>query len=359
MRLRALLAAALLALPMAGCLTDPAGEPSPPPGDAPPTAFQNGTWPSGAAARGFIESYVMTHPYRVEHAAFQSFMDTARTDLEGTLRTMGAYNVSRHAYEGGVNILAVKEGASRPQQWVVLSAHYDTVGAGVGSTVYGAWDDGAGVATVLELARAFADWEFPYTVAFAFFDGEEKGLVGSRAFVAALADRADVDVLANLNTDPPGLNWPCGDAAGPFPVKAIHGEVEGMEPAQGRSGWLWNATLHALDATGVPAEVRDHSPGIPVATAAGRGVTGGSDHASFGAGGIANIFLGGTPTTAAPDGSAAALTYPLHTPLDTLQAMDARCASGGAGSSLSGGLQTILDLYAHALSWMAVNPAPA
>jgi hypothetical protein len=367
-RLRASLALALLVLPLAGCLSASTALPDLPEGQTPPAAFGNGTWPDGASARGFIESYVMTHPFRVDSPQYASYMQDARDDLAALLGSMGGnYSVVLDAYQGsspGVNILAIKNGTTHPHQWVVLSAHYDTVGTGVGTTVYGAWDDGAGVATLLELARAFADWEFPFTVAFAFFDGEEKGLVGSGAFVERIVEDASVEVLANLNTDPPGLNWPCGDAAGPFPVKAIHGEVDGMEPDQGRSAWLWQGVRHGLDASKVPEAVRDFSPGIPIATAAGTGLTGGSDHQSFGGAGIANVFLGGTPTTAVPPGSgpeqatAAALTYPLHTPLDTLQAMDARCASGGPGSSLAGGLQTILDTFAHSLSWLANNPVP-
>lgn len=350
---------ALAAVLLAGCSSLPDPEPGLPSDD---TDLKQGTWPDGASARAFIESYVMTHPYRVAGEPFDSMgtMATARDSLVGLLEGFGNLTVERHDYGTGQNILAFKQGTTRPDTWVVLSAHYDSIGVGTGSTVYGAWDNGAGTATLLELARAMHDWEFPYTLVFAFFDGEEKGLVGSTRFVEEYVLGQGRDIAANFNTDPPGLNWPCGDATGPFPVKVIH-EMEkvGKTSELPRYAWLHAAVEDGLGRSEVPMEVRDYTPGIPIARAADRGLRGQSDHVSFDKVDIANVFLGGTPTTTAPQGAGAALTYPLHTPLDTLQAMDARCASGGAGSSLAGGLQTILDIFAHSLSGMARSPIPS
>ncbi len=214
----------------------------------------------------------------------------------------------------------------------------------------------------MEMAKAMIDWEFPFTVVFAFFDGEEKGLVGSRNFVAAYdpSEQTEVDIIANLNTDPPGLNWPCGQMPlGHFPVKIIHEEVKVNDGAHPRYALLHAAVEHGLNASGAPMEVRDYTPGIPIATVNGVGLSGGSDHMSFGARGIANVFLGGTPTTyvgGSPSDTTgvAALTYPLHTPLDTLEAMEARCITG----SLAGGLQTIADTMTHTLMYLAKSEIP-
>ncbi|MDX1612405.1 MAG: M20/M25/M40 family metallo-hydrolase, partial [Candidatus Thermoplasmatota archaeon] len=272
--------------------------------------------------------------------------------------------VQRQAYDTGVNILAIQEGTTNPERWIVLSAHYDTIAptadqpVGIGPTIYGAWDDGSGTATLMELAQTLGQGEFPFTVVYAFFDGEEKGLRGSAAFVEKMLDTEGVELVANLNMDPPGLNWPCGDQAGPFPVKIIH-EMEKVEAGElPRYAWLHQAVEHALAETGVPDEVRDYTAGIPVASTAVTGVTGTSDHASFGRLDIANVFIGGTPSTIVGgdpnDHLVAGMTYPLHTPLDTLEAMEARCLTG----SLVEGLQTTVDIMAHALTWMAANPAP-
>lgn len=76
---------------------------------------------------------------------------------------------------------------------VLLAAHYDSVGAGPG-----AGDDLAGVAALLEAARALlAGAPTPNPVALLFTDGEEAGLLGARAFLGhPLAP--EVGVVANL-----------------------------------------------------------------------------------------------------------------------------------------------------------------
>jgi hypothetical protein len=362
-RLRRIAALLLALLPLAGCLAPAHTSDSPSPVVPPAaqgTGFQKGVLPSGDAARGYIASYVMNHPYRVAGAAFDGLgtMAKARDDLAGLLKGFGNLSVSRDDYGGGINILAVQNGTLHPEQWVVLSAHYDLEGAGVGSTVYGAWDDGAGTAAVLELAHTLSTWRFPFSIVYVFFDQEEAGLVGSSHFAQKYVNDGKHDILADINTDPPGLNWPCGDATGPFVVKIIHelDKVDRKDPAKDRFSWLFAAIDAGLNATKVPAAARDYDPGIPIVTANGFGLTGSSDEVSFGKQGVANVFLGSAPTTRA--GPAAALTYPLHTPLDTLQDMDLRCASGGAASTLAGGMGTIVGSFAGALEWMALHPAP-
>jgi hypothetical protein len=273
--------------------------------------------PTGLGAVGFLDSYVMTHPFRL--AAMATTMAAARDDLAAELEGMGLH-VERHVYsDTGTNILAFKNGTVKPDEWIVLSAHYDTTE----STVYGAWDDGAGTAMLMELAKSGATRSFNRTIVYAFFDEEEQGLLGSKAFVADHQERATL--VANLNFDPPGLNWPCADAQGPLPVKIIFNQGKTDE---GMAGYpeLQAAVLAGLDAAGVPEEVRDFDSGIPIATLAGVGLRGTSDHASFDAIDVPNVFIGSAPTSIV--GPAAALTYLLHTPLDTREQMEVRC--GGA-----------------------------
>ncbi|MGH9684006.1 MAG: M20/M25/M40 family metallo-hydrolase [Candidatus Acidiferrales bacterium] len=62
---------------------------------------------------------------------------------------------------------------------VLLAAHYDSVPAGPGAS-----DDGAGVAAVLEIARALKSLPRPrHSIIFLIDDGEEAGLLGARLFV--------------------------------------------------------------------------------------------------------------------------------------------------------------------------------
>ena len=291
-------------------------------------------------AIGFLDSYVMTHPFRLGDTPTQA---KARDSLEALLAEMGLH-VERHEYATGVNVLGFKNGTTRPDEWIVLSAHYDTTE----STVYGAWDDGAGTAMLLALAKAGAQSTFERTVVYAFFDEEEQGLLGSAAFVQDMQERAHL--AANLNFDPPGLNWPCKDAQGFLPVKVIFNQQKTDDGLRGYPQ-LQAAVLDALNATEVPEEVRDFDSGIPIATLAGVGLRGTSDHASFDKVDVPNVFIGSAPTSVA--GPAAALTYLLHTPLDTRQQMEARC---GGADLMQQAFQVEMDVTLHALAKLDGEP---
>jgi Zn-dependent M28 family amino/carboxypeptidase len=83
---------------------------------------------------------------------------------------------------------------------VILCAHLDAWHLGEG-----ALDNGTGSAAILEAARALraVDWQPRRTVRFVWFMGEEFGLRGSRAYVAAHADELD-RIVAVVNSDMPG-----------------------------------------------------------------------------------------------------------------------------------------------------------
>lgn len=86
------------------------------------------------------------------------------------------------------NILGKIEGKN-PNEYVIIGAHYDHLGFDPmldGDQIYnGADDNASGVSAVLQVAKAFlASGQQPErTVIFAFWDGEEKGLLGSEYFV--------------------------------------------------------------------------------------------------------------------------------------------------------------------------------
>ncbi|MEE2034117.1 M28 family peptidase [Rhodococcus chondri] len=90
------------------------------------------------------------------------------------------------------NIVAVLPG-SDPTGTVVLAAHYDTV---TGSP--GAGDDGIGVGTVLETARAIGDGPTPRNdVMVLLTDGEENGLLGAHLFAHSLSPSLGPTVVLN------------------------------------------------------------------------------------------------------------------------------------------------------------------
>lgn len=107
------------------------------------------------------------------------------------------------------NILCRIDGKN-PDEYVIVGAHYDHLGFDPmldGDKIYnGADDNASGVSAVLQLIKAFlSTGEQPErTVIFAFWDGEEKGLLGSEYFVLTfpLIDK----VKGYLNFDMIGRN---------------------------------------------------------------------------------------------------------------------------------------------------------
>jgi hypothetical protein len=91
-----------------------------------------------------------------------------------------------------VNVVARLDGAE-PAPAIVLTAHYDSVRGGPGVA-----DDGAGVAAILEVARAMKRAPRPRRpIVFLVADGEEAGSLGARAF-AKSPEGHDVGVVINL-----------------------------------------------------------------------------------------------------------------------------------------------------------------
>jgi len=91
------------------------------------------------------------------------------------------------------NVVARLKGTS-PGKAVMLVAHYDSVPTGPGAS-----DDGTGVATLLETARALkAGPKLKNDVIFLVTDGEELGLLGAKAFAEQHAWVKDVGVALNF-----------------------------------------------------------------------------------------------------------------------------------------------------------------
>ncbi len=87
------------------------------------------------------------------------------------------------------NVVAILPGREHQDSSVIYTAHYDHLGIGEsvnGDSIYnGAYDNASGVATLLEIARAFSRLEQPpsRSVVFLFTTAEEAGLLGARQYV--------------------------------------------------------------------------------------------------------------------------------------------------------------------------------
>jgi len=85
------------------------------------------------------------------------------------------------------NIWAFIPGAEKPEEVIVISAHYDHIGVKNGEVYNGADDDGSGTVALMEIAKAFMaakkDGFAPKrSILFLHVTGEEHGLHGSRFY---------------------------------------------------------------------------------------------------------------------------------------------------------------------------------
>ena len=160
------------------------------------------------------------------------------------------------------NAVGEIRGWRHPEQIVVIAAHIDSWDLATGAV-----DDGFGTAAVLGAARALAaSGRAPRrTIRFLLFTGEEQGLLGSRAYVAAHRSEMPDTVCAFA------LDWGSG------PISAIplagHAEMRAfferaasrlhaMEPIRVVDGYLAFTDAYAFTLAGVPGiGLYQHSPG--------------------------------------------------------------------------------------------------
>ena len=100
-----------------------------------------------------------------------------RTYIRKELRKFG-WQPQLEKFTDGVNIFSQRLGTDKTAGAILIAAHYDTVLASPGAD-----DNATGIAVVLEIARLFSSVSTPKTLQLAFFDQEETGLLGSKAFV--------------------------------------------------------------------------------------------------------------------------------------------------------------------------------
>lgn len=139
----------------------------------------------------------------------QSFELPVTVTIKGT---------TAHEKKSSPNVIGLLTGGdpALSKSYVVLTAHLDHTGIGpavAGDTIYnGAYDNAAGSAILLEVARAMAAArERPRrSVLVTFVTAEEKGLLGSDYFARNPTVPPDA-LVANVNLDMPVLQWPLAD----------------------------------------------------------------------------------------------------------------------------------------------------
>ncbi|MBZ4044139.1 M28 family peptidase [Flavobacterium hibisci] len=111
------------------------------------------------------------------------------------------------------NIWAYIEGSEKPDEILVISAHYDHVGIQNGEVYNGADDDGSGTVALLEMAKVFAkakkEGHGPKrSILFLHVTGEEHGLHGSRYYsenplfpLASTIVDINIDMIGRRDTE--------------------------------------------------------------------------------------------------------------------------------------------------------------
>ncbi len=164
----------------------------------------------------------------------------------------------------GVNLVARIEGTKTADQYVVLSAHLDHLGVRKGQVYPGADDDASGVSAVLGMAAYLQAHRPDHSVLIVFFDGEEIGLVGSRAFVADPSIPLE-KIRMDLSLDMVGRNdkkelWACGASRWPKLKPAVEAAAAksaltlrlGHDGADGQEDWTSSSDHGSFHHKGIP-----------------------------------------------------------------------------------------------------------
>ena len=138
------------------------------------------------------------------------YIITSRNTYSGEPITKAVQWVSEHFSNAGLNVtphtwspdappnvLGQIDGQTDPNDIVIISAHLDNMPNG--STAPGADDNGSGVVAVLIAADLLSQYEWDCTLRFALWTGEEQGLLGSKAYAAAIPPADNIRGVLNLD----------------------------------------------------------------------------------------------------------------------------------------------------------------
>jgi len=200
---RKYLLAALVVGAVAGLVAvgvTPFGVPRPQPAGAPTATF------SAARALDQLRRIAATpHPIGSQAETRVRATIVARLQalgLQPHVQAAGVVSQEEGRVAGTVHNIVARLPGTLPTRAVLLVAHYDSV-----AVAPGAADDGGGVATLLETARSLTAGPAPRNdIVFLFTDGEERGLLGARAFLRDDPWAYGVGVV--LNFDSPGSSSP-------------------------------------------------------------------------------------------------------------------------------------------------------
>jgi N-acetylated-alpha-linked acidic dipeptidase len=144
------------------------------------------------------------------------------------------------------NVIAEIRGSRFPDQWILYGNHHD-------AWVNGASDPAGGASALLETVRVLAGlvrqgWHPQRTIQFAFWDGEEFGLMGSTEWTEKHAAELARNAVVYINSDSSGRGRL--QAGGSVLLENFMGEVarDVADPAGGQTLWQKDTRLVPLGA---------------------------------------------------------------------------------------------------------------
>jgi hypothetical protein len=377
--MRTHLALALLAslTALAGCLDSDDAPSTPDPFSA--ATYQVPDVPKVDAADLLADhaAFVTEHN---ERAANKPTHESARQALMEHFGSYGLEVYRQNFTAGGLdqaNIIGIKWGVVR-DHWVVVGGHYDTVTDDclVGTVPVvnvpnpcplralsqGAYDDGSGTMMSVHLAKAFADVQPYYTMAFVAYDGEERGTQGARAFVDAFATGGEegdnfttpygqITVHGAVDLDMVGINWP-GTMAPMNILTNSETAFDVADNARNEMGWpdeqwirkdglqLGSSDYARFWEVGKPGSSSENVAPIPTIFFI-------SDFEEIG---VANLGDSVPEQAHTPEGLGA---YPFWHLQDTVETMT---GMAGGPDALEAGFQSAVDVAAAVLHAMACQP---
>jgi Zn-dependent M28 family amino/carboxypeptidase len=160
-------------------------------------------WMPEPAIRGFLAQMGQDFDRLKAAALRRDFRPVA-------LGASASFNLRQQAREvQSRNVVAKLEGAARPDEFIVYTAHWDHLGIGPavnGDSIYnGALDNASGTAMILEIAEAFTklDHRPERSILFLAVTAEERGLLGAKYYAENPLYPLE-KTLANINVD--GIN---------------------------------------------------------------------------------------------------------------------------------------------------------
>ena len=232
-------------------------------GDVADRSLRISGWISGDAAASMLQSAGASLSDLAARAAKKGFRPEA---IEG-LAFSGSLS-NRMERLSSANVVAKMTGSKRPDEYVLVCAHWDHLGTREGSAsednIYnGAVDNASGTAMLLELAEALAGQKnaLDRSVIFVVTTAEEKGLLGSKYYaenpIVPLAK-----TVCGLNIDVANTYGPMKDiVVVGYGASELDRDIEALALVQGRTvspeatpekGFYFRSDHFSLAKVGVP-----------------------------------------------------------------------------------------------------------